>query len=150
MKDKIEFYTIRGLRQENKTDEEIKKQLGISTNKLERYKEQLQEYESNKLEGVMDDLAYEYTDYINDLHEEIKLCKEASKSGTSLEKMEAGRMKLFCHTELIRVMESAPSIIAKLQVAPTLKKAFKDMSKNAVEVKVDVRDAGEKKDRDRS
>lgn len=138
MKDKIEVSTIRRLKQENKPDSLIQKQLGLSPSVYNRYKEKLQDQERKALENlILEDLAHEILEYVDSLHQTIATCREISKSGSGIERLESERVVLFCHNELIRLMSNGPQILANIQVAPALKKAFKNIEKKGQEI-VDV------------
>ncbi len=137
-KNEIEISTIRRLKQENKPDELIRKDLGLSPARYQKYKEKLQEQERTELENViLEDIAYELLEYINSLHKTINICKSIVETGTSLERMEGQKMALFCHSELIRLLSDGPAILAKLQVAPALKKAFQKVQQQGQQI-VDV------------
>lgn len=139
MKDKIEYFTIRGLKQDGKSDEQIMKHLKLTPSRYNKYKDKLQEFERTQVENIiLEDVAFEVKSYIDDLHKTIGICdKISSSSATSLEKLESEKMRFFCHSELLRIYQSGPSLIASMQVAPALHKAFHDIKKKGEEV-VDV------------
>jgi hypothetical protein len=149
VKDRIEVSTIRRLKQQNKPDKLIEKELGLSPALYNKYKEKLQEQERKELENlILEDLAYELLEYVDSLRNTINTCKEISKNGSSLERLESERVLLFCHNELIRLMTNGPQILASVQVAPALKKAFRNIEKKGQEiVDVEVVEEKEKKEK---
>lgn len=147
MKNKIEVSAIRKLKRDNLPDELIMKQLGLAPQTYNKYKEKLQEQERKTLENlILEDLAHEILEYVDSLHRTIATCKEISKGGSAaIERLESERVILFCHNELIRLMSNGPQILANIQVAPALKKAFKNIEKKGQEI-VDVEVVKEKKE----
>lgn len=136
MKDRIEYYTIRELKQAGKSDEQIMKHLKLSPSKYAKYRDKLQEYERTQVENlILEDVAFEVKSYIDDLHKAINVCGEITKnSSSSVEKLESEKMKFFCHTELLRIYQSGPQIIASMQVAPVLQKAFKTIKEKGEDI----------------
>lgn len=135
MNNKIEISTIRKLKQQNKPDELIMKDLGLSPRTYKKYKERLHEHECQQVENIiLEDIAHELLEYMDTLHTTIKECKDLSKSGSHFERTEALRMILHCHQELMRIMGNGPTILANIQVAPQIKEAFKSIAEKGEKI----------------
>jgi hypothetical protein len=122
-------------------EKEILDLLHITGSKYRRYKAELLKQDKNLLgELVSDNLCAEIISMIEAYHDTIESCKNIiSKHDTSFEVLEAERLKILCHQEIVRSLANSPAMFAAVIGTPAFKDLLLHGSVDKKEYNIDIK-----------